>query len=168
MCFLCCVPTSALEKDNLLSFAPLLFARVNAVEEYPAVFKEEHARQLHSSLHSTPQRSHHWFVINACKGNICFVSAVNTRQYKDPFYLLPLSSMKKKIVLLKAPFFSTSTNGSVFLAIFHTSVLVPVQFDPHQLKWMQQFFIPHILVAAHAMFWMRYIGCSLWLPLCCM
>ena len=127
------------------------------MEEDPAFPKEECARQIHFSLHSTPQRSHHWRVISACEGNIYFVSAMNTRQYKDPFYLLLLISMKKKIALLKAPFFSVSTNESVFSAIFHTQWLVPVQFDPHQPKWMQQFFILHVLMAAHAMFWMRYI-----------
>lgn len=122
MCFLCWLPTSALEKNCLLSFAPLLFARVNAMEEDPTFPKEECARQIHSFLHSTPQRSLHWLVISACKGNIYFVSAVNARQYKDPFYLLLLIAMKKKIVLLKAPFFSTSRNESVFSAIFHTPV----------------------------------------------
>lgn len=105
-------------------YCPVLlyfFARVNAMEEDPGLPKEERARQIHSSLHSTPQRSHHWLVITACKGNIYFVSAVNTRRYKDPFYLLLLITMKKKIVLLKAPFFSASTNESVFSAIFQAS-----------------------------------------------
>lgn len=72
--------TLALEKGYLLSFAPLHFARVNAMEEDPASPKEEHAREIPSSLHSTPQRSHHWVEINACTGDVYFVSAVNTRQ----------------------------------------------------------------------------------------
>lgn len=127
VCFLCWLPASALEKDQLFSFAPSLFARVKAMEEDPALLKGECARQIHSSLHSITQRS--CFpeesppaVVSTCKGNIYSVSAVDTRQYKDPFYLVLLISVKKKIVLLKASFFSTSTNESVFSAIFHTPV----------------------------------------------
>lgn len=37
VCFLCWLPASALEKDHLLSFAFLLFARVSAMEEDPAL-----------------------------------------------------------------------------------------------------------------------------------
>lgn len=51
--------TLALGKVYLLSFAPLLYARVNEMEEDPASPKEERARQIQSSLHSTPQRSQH-------------------------------------------------------------------------------------------------------------
>lgn len=50
------------------------------MEEDPASPEEEHARQIQSSLRSTPQRSQHWVEINACTGDVYFVSAVNTRQ----------------------------------------------------------------------------------------
>lgn len=101
MCFLCWHSTFALEKDNLLQE---FFARVNAMEEDLAFPKEEHARQIHSSLHSTRQRSHHW-VENQCLHRQCLFCVSCEHQAIKTLLFTATYFYKIEICAIKSPFF---------------------------------------------------------------
>lgn len=84
--------------------------------------REECAREIDSSLHSTPQISHHWPIGRATKAISTLCQLQTLGHIKTHFICCHFLLWKRKSCYWKPLFFSASTNESVFSAIFCTPV----------------------------------------------